>query len=148
MDKSMNNQDRSVRRRSGFTIVEILVVVVIIAVLASMIVPRFFSRVGQAQHSVAVSNCKDIEGKIEMFALDYLRYPASLKELVERPPDIPEEKWNSDSAMKAKDLKDPWKREFLYRYPGEHGTYDVYSLGADGEEGGEKENADITSWSD
>ena len=137
------------KRRAGFTIVETIVVVVIIAVLASMILPRLFGRVGTAKQGVAKTKLAEIEKAIEIFSIDYGRYPEMLDELVYRPADIPEEKWNLP-MVKPKDLLDPWERQYIYAYPGdqddEGGAYDLNSLGADGEVGGEKENADITNW--
>ena len=132
-------------RRGGFTIVEILVVVIIIAVLATLIVPSLFGRVGSAKRSVAKRNLAVIESAIEMFSSDYGRLPDSLDELVDRPADIAEMDWNPP-ALRAKDLKDPWKRAYLYQAPGEHGPYDLYTLGGDGQEGGEKEDADVVNW--
>jgi len=127
--------------------VEILVVVIIIVVLASMIAPPFLGRVGQAKQSVARQKLTEIEKAIDIFRHDYDRYPATLEELVSRPSDIPEEKWNAP-MLKRKDLLDPWDRPFVYKCPGEHGErpYDLYSLGADGKEGGEKDNADVVNW--
>ncbi|MDY7011370.1 MAG: type II secretion system major pseudopilin GspG [Planctomycetota bacterium] len=141
----MKKQACTHHRRYGFTIVEVLVVVIIIAALATMIVPRFFGRIGSAKHGVARQKLVEIEKAIDMFSYEYGRLPESLDELVNRPPDIPEEKWNAPT-LKAKDLVDPWDRRFIYKVPGDHGPYDLYSLGADGEAGGEKENADINNW--
>jgi general secretion pathway protein G len=132
-------------RRAGFTIVEVLVVVIIIGVLATLIVPRLFGRVGQAKSGVAKSKITQIENAVEMFSNDYDRLPETLDDLVARPSDIPEEKWKEPS-LRAKDLIDPWGRSFLYKCPGDHGRFDLYSLGADGQPGGEKDNADITNW--
>ncbi len=144
--RTMRSRIRSRERRAGFTIVEIMVVVVIIALLATMILPRLAGRIGRAKQGVATSNLADIEKAIEMFSIDYERYPAKLDELVARPSDIPEEKWNPPT-VKSKDLLDPWDRQFIYKYPGDHeGSFDLYSLGADGEVGGMKENEDITNW--
>lgn len=137
---------KSSRRDSrAFTIVEILVVVVIIALLAGLIVPKFGGRVGQAKQSIAKQNVTSIEQAIEIFYYDYDRWPHDLDELVTRPDDIEEADWSSPT-LKAKDLTDPWKRKYNYLQPGDHGTYDVYTLGKDGQEGGEGENADIGNW--
>ena len=125
--------------------VEILVVVIIIGVLAALITPKFFGRIGTAKRSVALQKIQVIEGAIDMFSYDYGRLPDALEELVERPSDIEEAKWSSPTVRK-KDLLDPWERSFVYKYPGEHGTYDLSSLGADGLAGGEGENADISNW--
>ena len=105
---------RSKWRCSGFTIVEVLVVVIIIGVLAGLIVPRFFGRVGQAKQGVAHQKIELICQAIEMFSNDYDgRFPQSLEDLVTRPSDIPEEKWNPPT-LRPKDLIDPWDRPFLY----------------------------------
>lgn len=136
---------RGRRLAGGFTFVEILVVVLIIAVLATLIVPRFFGRIGTAKRGVARQKLVEIEKAIEMFSYDYERFPRTLQELVERPADIPEDTWNTPT-LKAKDLKDPWGREFVYRRPGEHGTFDLLSYGKDGQPGGEKEDADVVNW--
>lgn len=140
-----NHLPRHAVRHSGFTMVEILVVVIIIAALATLIVPKFFGRVGSAKQSVAAQKITEIEKAIEMFSYDYGRFPESLEELVTRPADVAEEKWNVPT-LKAKDLLDPWGRSFSYRQPGEHGPYDLYTLGADNQAGGEKENADVVNW--
>ena len=139
------NKKRSRGNRGGFTIVEILVVVIIIAVLATMIVPKFLGRVGQSKQAVAKINIGEIEKAIEIFSYDYERWPAELDELVNRPADIDEAKWNPPT-IRGKNLLDPWGQQFIYRQPGEHGIYDIYTLGKDGEEGGEDEDSDIGNW--
>lgn len=148
----MNEKDHEMkvlstrRTHQGFTIVEILVVVIIIAALATMIVPRYFEKVGKAKHGVAEQKLIEIEKAVEMFGAQYDRYPRNLDELINRPSDISEAKWNYPS-LKAKDLLDPWGQKFVYEAPGNHGNpFDLYSLGADGQVGGEKDNADIVNW--
>jgi general secretion pathway protein G len=136
---------QAARCRGGFTLVEILVVVIIIAVLAALIVPSYVGRVGQAKQSVAKQKLSILEQAVQMFRLDYSRYPETLDELIERPGDIPAEKWHTPS-VKAKDLLDPWDNRFVYKCPGDHGPFDVSSLGADGQQGGEGENADVVNW--
>lgn len=132
-------------RRAGFTFVELLAVVIIIGVLSALIIPQFLGRTGQARRAVAESNIKDIEAAVQMFYHDYSRFPANIDELVTRPSDVEEGKWNP--SLKAKNLTDPWGRKYLYRQPGEDGrAFDVYSLGGDGQEGGEGEAADVVSW--
>ncbi len=140
----MNKKTRR-RSRRGFTIVEILVVVVIIGVLATLIVPSFIGRMGEARRAVAAAKLPNIETAIALFRQDYDRWPVNLDEIVNRPADIDEAKWNRPT-IRAKDLLDPWGRQFLYREPGEHGVFDLYSLGKDGQQGGEKDNADVTNW--
>jgi general secretion pathway protein G len=133
-------------RRTGFTIVEILVVVIIIGVLAALIAPKFIGRIGAAKHSVAQQKVQEIEKAIEMFHYDYGRFPEAIEELVTRPDDVAEDKWQPPT-VKSKDLLDPWGRAFVYSVPGDHDqSFDLYSLGADGQEGGEGENADVVNW--
>jgi len=143
-------EQRSVKSRSrgradAFTIVEILVVVVIIAALAGLILPRYLGKVGAAKSSVAKQKLAEIEKAVEMFSIEYGRLPENLDELTDRPPDIPDEKW-TQPTLRQKDLLDPWERPFSYRCPGDNGPYDLFCLGADGQMGGEHENADIVNW--
>lgn len=141
----MKRKTRPSRRRTGFTIVEIIVVVIIIAALAALISRQYFGRIGQAKHSVAVANLQELEKAIETFSYDYSRLPESIEDLVSRPDNITEADWNPPS-LKAKHLNDPWGRQYVYKQPGDHGPYDLYSLGADGQVGGEKDNADVNNW--
>lgn len=133
------------RAGRAFTMVELVVVVVIISVLALIIVPQFFGRTGEAKQGVAQYNISIIENAIQLFAQDYDRLPETLDELVERPDDVDEGQWTSPT-LKRKNLIDPWSRPYVYRYPGDHGTFDLLSLGRDGQEGGEDEDADIVNW--
>ena len=132
-------------RRGAFTLVEIIVVVIIIGVLAALVARPIIGRVGWAKSGVAVGQIATLENAIGLFATEYDRFPETLDELVNRPDDIEEDRW-SPPTVKAKDLKDPWGVEFLYRYPGDHSTFDLYSYGKDGEEGGDGENADVNNW--
>jgi general secretion pathway protein G len=124
--------------------VEILVVVIIIAVLAALIAPKFFGEVGKAKSAVAQQKLATIEQAVEKFYYEHGRFPASLDELVTRPSDIAEDKWSP--MVKTKDLNDPWGKPFAYRYPGEHFKFDLYSFGADGQEGGTADDADVHNW--
>lgn len=132
-------------RRTAFTLVEIIVVVIIISVLAALVAPPIISRIGWAKSGVAVGQIATLENAIGLFATEYDRFPEDLNDLVNRPDDIEAERW-SPPTVKAKNLKDPWGVQFLYRYPGEHGSFDLYTLGKDGQEGGEGENADVNNW--
>jgi general secretion pathway protein G len=132
------------RRRSAFTLVEIIVVVIILALLAALISPRLFGEVGKAKSAVAPQKLKVIEQAVEKFYYEHNRFPASLSELVEKPADVQDADWNP--MIKAKDLTDPWGRPFNYQYPGQHDKYDLFSLGADGQEGGSGEDADVHNW--
>jgi general secretion pathway protein G len=134
---------KQTRRRRGFTLVEIMVVVVVIGVLAALIVPTLFDRAGKAKRSVAKQKIASIEQAVAFFQQDYGRFPDALDEVVNPPTDVPDA---SPPTLKAKDLLDPWNNPFEYRFPGEHSAFDLISFGADGQEGGEGENADINNW--
>ena len=133
------------RIRPGFTLVELIVVGVILAVMAMVVIPTFIGRIGQAKQNVAVQKLTEIVKAIEMFSYDYGRLPENIEDLVTRPADIPEDEWNHPT-LKAKDLIDPWERHYIYKQPGDHGPYDLYSLGKDSQEGGEDEDADAVNW--
>jgi general secretion pathway protein G len=132
----------------GFTLVEFIVVMTIIGILAALIVPRFFGRVGQAKQSVAVSNIAALEAKVLEFSADCGRLPTSsegVRALVQAPSDAAD-KWHGP-YVKEKDIIDPWGVEYIYRCPGtKNADFDILTYGADGQEGGEGENADVGNW--
>ena len=122
-----------------------MVVVIVIGVLAALIVPTFLGKSEKARRAVAAQKIAVLESTINLFQQDYSRFPESLEELTARPSDIDEAKW-SPPSIRTKDLSDPWGNPFVYRMPGQHGTYDLLSTGADGAAGGEGYDADITNW--
>ena len=143
----MTSDPRNLRRRRtrpAFTMVEIIVVVIIIAVLAALIVPRFFGEVGKAKQAVAKQQIATLGTAVEKFYYEHNRFPASLDELVNKPADVDAANWNP--MVRPKDLIDPWGRPYLYKCPGSHDKYDLYSLGADGREGGTGDDADVHNW--
>ncbi|HOA72901.1 MAG TPA: type II secretion system major pseudopilin GspG [Phycisphaerae bacterium] len=136
-------------RRSGFTLLEILVVVAIIALLAAFVVPNLIG-VSQAQEikitKTAVSNSGPIAMAIDTFRLDVGRYPKELSELTQKPDDEEEaKKWNGPYIKDAKDLKDAWQREIKYECPGKvnESSYDLWSMGPNGQDG---DDDDITNY--
>lgn len=149
MKEPMNTTERTPMsrsaRRRGFTLIEIIVVVVVIGVLATLIIPNLLSRVGSAKQSVAKQKLASIEQAIQIFNYDYGRLPQTLDELVTRPGDIDADAW-TEPTIKAKDLEDPWGNPWIYRYPGQHGVFDLLSHGADGQPGGTGEDADVVNW--
>jgi len=134
----------------AFTLIELLVVLVILGLLAALVGPRILGRIGGAKQEVAKSQIAMLEAALDQYRLDMGRYPTTeegLKALIEPPEDEEAKKnWRGPYLKKRKIPKDPWGKEYHYRCPGEHGDYDLWSYGADGEPGGEGENADVTSW--
>jgi general secretion pathway protein G len=139
---------RANRRRAhaaGFTLLELLVVVVIIGLLAGFVAPRYFSQVGKSEVNVAKAQIDALEKALDQYRLDIGRYPSAelgLKALIERP--TAEAKWNGPYLRKGIPL-DPWGKPYLYRIPGEKAEFDIVSYGKDGQPGGSGENADITN---
>jgi general secretion pathway protein G len=135
------------RGQAGFTLVELLVVLIILGLIAAFAAPRVIKFVGGAKTDSANIQIERISGVLDLYRLQVGRYPdeeEGLNALMERPADAPD--WDGPYLKKADALVDPWGQPYIYRFPGEHGEYDLYSLGADGEDGGEGENRDLTSW--
>lgn len=133
------------RRAFGFTLLELLVVVVIIGLLVSYVGPRYFSQVGKSEVGTAKAQIDAIEKALDQYRLDTGRYPAAelgLAALYTRPASEP--KWNGPYLKKAVP-QDPWGKDYVYKIPGERGEYDLLSYGKDGQPGGTGENADITN---
>jgi general secretion pathway protein G len=136
------------RRENGFTLIEILVVIIIIGLLAALVGPRLFGKVSTAKLSAAKAQIELFGTALDTFRLDVGKYPTTeegLKALREKPSGV--EGWNGPYLPKEIPL-DPWKRPYIYKSPGEHGDYDLISHGLDGTEGGEGENQDVVSWKD
>lgn len=136
-------------KASGFTLIEIMVVVAILAILAAVIVPKLMSRPDEARVVAAKQDIATIVQALKLYRLDNLRYPTSeqgLAALVIRPTLAPfPPNWRSGGYLERLP-KDPWGNPYQYLSPGLHGEIDVFSLGADGSPGGEGFDADIGSW--
>lgn len=141
---------RLFNRAFGFTLLEIMVVVVIIGILAAIAAINVFPNVGIAERTAAKAEIKTIAGALDMYRLDNFTYPSTeqgLSALVQKPGGQPEApNWRQGGYLSTGLPKDPWQRPYLYLHPGQQGEVDVYSLGADGKPGGEGNNADIGSW--
>lgn len=135
---------------AGFTLIEIMVVVVIIGLLAAVVVPQFLDQVDKARISKAKQDVQAIETALTMYKLDNYVYPTTemgLKALVQKPDPQLAKNWRPGGYLQRLN-KDPWKNDYQYVNPGTHGAgeYDLYSLGADGQPGGEDYKADIGNW--
>ena len=131
----------------GFTLLELLVVLGIIAMLAGIVGPQVMKHMGESKTKAARVQIEDLAAALDMYKLDLGNYPTSeqgLKSLIESPDSA--KRWNGPYLRKAKMPLDPWQQEYHYVSPGEHGKFDLFTLGADGKEGGEGEDQDIASW--
>ncbi len=139
----------AVRHARGFTLIEVLVVVVILGILAAVVVPKFFDKPGQARQARAKADVQSLVTALNLYRLDNFVYPSTeqgLQALTAKPSGAPEARnWKSGGYLDRMQ-KDPWGRDYLYLSPGQRGEIDVYTLGLDGQPGGEGENADIGNW--
>lgn len=132
------------RRSAGFTLIEIIVVIVIIGGLAAYLIPKVVGQGDEAKSRLAKTMMQEISGKLELFKLDVGRYPNSaegIKALVANPGGL--SNWNGP-YLREEQAKDPWNNEFIFTVPGKSGPFEIKSLGADGKEGGEGPNRDVT----
>lgn len=135
----------SLRSERGFTLIELLIVMIILGLLAALVAPKMFQKVGSSKKGAAKAQIAMIGTALDAFRLDIGRYPSADEGLQALRKNPGFDTW--DGPYLPKDVpQDPWGRPYVYRFPGEHGDYDLYSLGADGQEGGDGENADVVSW--
>ncbi|MEQ8798876.1 MAG: type II secretion system major pseudopilin GspG [Salinisphaeraceae bacterium] len=138
-----------VGRQQGFTLIEIMVVVVILGILAAIAVPRIMDRPDVARVTKAKQDIRVIESALQLYRLDNFQYPTTeqgLEALVEKPTTQPEPRnWKSGGYLDRVPT-DPWGNPYQYRNPGEHGEIDVFTLGRDGRPGGEEMDSDIGNW--
>lgn len=136
-------------RRNGFTLIEIMVVLVIIGIIAVLVVPNILSRPDDARVVVAKADIQSISNAFELYRLDNHNYPSTsqgLEALVKKPDGQPEAKfWKSGGYLKSMPV-DPWGNPYQYLSPGTHGAYDLMSFGADGKPGGDNYNKDLGNW--
>ncbi|MFA7240697.1 MAG: type II secretion system major pseudopilin GspG [Sulfuricellaceae bacterium] len=133
--------------QQGFTLIELLVVLVILGLLASIAGPKVMNYLGGAKSDSAKLQVEEFGASLDLFKLETGRYPTSqegLQALVQAPSGLTG--WNGPYLKKKAVPKDPWGNEYRYVSPGQHGPYDLSSLGADNRDGGDGENKDLTSW--
>lgn len=144
--KHKKRSDNSNLQR-GFTLIELMVVMIILGLLAALVVPRMFGRIGQAKQKAAHAQIELFGTALDSFRLDAGRYPTTsegLESLISQPSGS--DGWNGPYLKKNEIPKDPWNNPYHYESPGKNGDYDLYSYGADNSEGGDGENEDIVSW--
>jgi general secretion pathway protein G len=136
-------------RQRGFTLVEIMVVVVIIGILGMLVVPKLLGRTGEARVTAARTDIATLMQALKLYKLDNQRYPTTeqgLQALIQKPTTGPAANGWKEGGYVEKLPKDPWNNNYQYLSPGLHGEIDVFSLGADGQPGGAGEDADVGSW--
>jgi general secretion pathway protein G len=141
-------KEKTWRKKQGFTLIELLIVIIIIGLLAALVGPKLFGKVSVAKLKATKAQIELFGTALDALRLDVGRYPTTeegLKALREKPTDM--NAWKGPYLPKEIPL-DPWGRPYIYKAPGDHGEYDLISLGLDGAEGGEGENQDIVSWKD
>lgn len=134
-------------RATGFTLLELLVVLVILGLLASLVGPQVLKQLGNSKTKSAALQIEEYSAALDLFRLEVGRYPSNnegLEALISKPPDA--NNWNGPYLTKKVIREDPWGSPYIYRFPGEHSDFDLYSLGADSKEGGDGENQDVGSW--
>jgi len=138
---------RLLRDQRGFSLIELLVVIIILGLIAGLVGPRLFGRVGQSKQAAARAQIELFGAALDQYRLDVGSYPPStvgLQALVQNPNVA---NWNGPYLKKPVVPLDPWGRAYTYKCcPGDHGDYDIWSLGADATPGGDGENRDVTSW--
>jgi general secretion pathway protein G len=143
----VNMVPRTMRRtdRRGFTLVELLVVMVIIGLLAALVGPKLFPKLGKGKQAAAKAQIELLGQALDQFRLDVGRYPTTQEGLAALITNPGIENWDGAYLKKALPL-DPWGKQYIYQCPGSHGEYDVSSYGRDGSPGGEGEDKDVASW--
>ncbi|WP_428033769.1 type II secretion system major pseudopilin GspG [Amphritea sp.] len=140
-------KNKSTHTQRGFTLLEILVVLVILGLLAGLVGPRVLKHLDSSKTKTAMLQIQELGAALDLYRLEVGSYPNTeqgLDALINAPEGV--SSWNGPYLKKKVVRMDPWGHEYRYKFPGENGEYDLFSLGADNNEGGEGENADIASW--
>jgi len=141
----MKNRSRSARMlQRGFTILEIVIVFVLLAGIMAYVVPKIYEQANKAKANEAKIRLQNLAGQIEMYKLEVGKYPGTFQDLMKAPGGT-ENKWNGPYVKNSDDLKDAWSNEYKYSVPGTGKAFDLISLGADGQVGGDGENRDLSN---
>jgi general secretion pathway protein G len=146
MNKAMEKQNSLRKKQQGFTLLEIMVVVVIIGILLAVVAPNIMDKPEQARMTKAQFDIRALESALDSYRLDMGTYPSTdggLEALTSKPSNAP--RWKEGGYIKSLP-KDPWGNAYQYLNPGVHGSVDIFSLGADGQQGGDGSNSDIGNW--
>ena len=143
--KYLKKQNRKKSKQAGFTLVEVMVTMVIIGLLATVVVLNVLPAQDKATVQKVRTDISVLSQALELYKLDMNTYPESLEYLTTPPSGESDARYQPGGYIKFLP-RDPWNKDYLYAFPGENGPYDIWSLGADGLEGGEGVNADVTSW--
>ena len=138
---------RNPDQQAGFTLLELMVVLLILAMLASIAAPQVMKQLGKAKGQTAAIQVESLSAALDYYKIDLGHYPnqeGGLQALLSKPGN--ETNWDGPYLKKKGSLIDPWGKAYFYKFPGEHGAYDLYSFGADGKEGGTGEDRDLVSW--
>jgi general secretion pathway protein G len=130
------------KRQVGFTILEIVIVFILLAGIMAFVGPKIFEQMGRAKSQEAKVRIQHVVGQIEIYKLEVGKLPGSLQDLMKQPPGA--DRW-AGPYLKEADLKDAWGNDYRFTVPGQGKAYDIVSLGADGKEGGEGENRDVSN---
>jgi general secretion pathway protein G len=145
----MTRNNMRIQPTSGFTLIEVMVVVVILSILAAIVVPNIMGSPDEARIVAAKQDMRALESALNMYRLDNYTYPTTdqgIEALVTRPTSPPDPRNWQEGGYFDRLPKDPWGNPYQYLNPGQHGQFDLYSLGADGQLGGAGVNADINNW--
>ncbi len=138
-------QKNTILANNGFSLIELLIVMVILGLLASLVGPKMFGKLGMAKQKTAKTQIEMLMTALDSYRLDIGKYPSSQDGLEALTDSTGGDNWQGPYLAKGLP-KDPWNNDYIYQNPGEHGEVDISSLGADGQAGGDGEDADIGSW--
>ncbi|MEJ2577306.1 MAG: type II secretion system major pseudopilin GspG [Gammaproteobacteria bacterium] len=140
----MRYRPQPARVGRGFSLIELLVVIGILAVIAAIVAPNLLGKADDANVNATKVQIEQLTAAVDLYRLETGKYPERMEDLLEQPADNP--RWKGPYVRKKRLLQDPWHNDIQYQRPGEHGPYDLYSFGADGQPDGEGNDADIGNW--